>query len=246
MHALNWGQAVADFRLRINYQKVGPFARLSHLELVRAMERTVRRSGLPYAISQGFNVHMRHAFGPALPVGTAGLDEYLDVELVSFVPPKQALALLKAVAVEHLPVVGASYVSKAAPSLQVSHCLASYVLEVRTTSAGFAAWLLETLDTTSAIEVTKKKKAKIYQLDEYLCKPFAVRAAEQISGVEGHYFVDMTLKANPGGSLRPEVVLGALVDDAHPLEIIAITRTKLCELPQDSAGKIEAACQRSN
>ena len=33
---------------------------------------------------QGFNPHMKVAFGPALPVGTASENEYLDVWLTRY------------------------------------------------------------------------------------------------------------------------------------------------------------------
>ncbi|MDR3307856.1 MAG: TIGR03936 family radical SAM-associated protein, partial [Coriobacteriales bacterium] len=99
-----------SFRLRINYRKAGRLRFLSHLEVVRALERTIRRAALPYAVSQGFNVHMKHAFGPALPVGTAGLDEYLDIWLRAYLPPHEVMERLQAVCVCGLPVIGAAYV----------------------------------------------------------------------------------------------------------------------------------------
>ena len=59
------------FRLRVTFCKQGRLALLSHLEVARALERAVRRAGLPYAVSQGFSPHMKIAFGAALPWGWA-------------------------------------------------------------------------------------------------------------------------------------------------------------------------------
>ena len=64
------------FRLRVVFRKAGRLALLSHLEVARALERAVRRAGLPYAVSQGFSPHMRIAFGAALPVGVGGEREF--------------------------------------------------------------------------------------------------------------------------------------------------------------------------
>ncbi|MDR2108548.1 MAG: TIGR03936 family radical SAM-associated protein, partial [Coriobacteriales bacterium] len=72
------------YRLRITFAKQGRLAWLSHLELVRALERCIRRSGLPLQFSQGFNQHIKHSFGPALPVGTAGVAELCDVWLMRY------------------------------------------------------------------------------------------------------------------------------------------------------------------
>jgi hypothetical protein len=123
------------FRLRLTFAKRGRLAWLSHLELVRAIERTIRRSGLPFVLTQGFNQHMRSAFGPALPVGTAGMEERCDVWLSEYVPAEQALASLNAVQVGDLPLLAAEYVAKEAPALQVSHILGSYEIALELPAA---------------------------------------------------------------------------------------------------------------
>ncbi len=82
------------FRLRVTFRETGRLAMLSHLELARALERAVRRAGLPYAVSQGFSPHMRIAFGAALPVGVGGTSEFFDLFLTEacYVEPKAAAA----------------------------------------------------------------------------------------------------------------------------------------------------------
>ena len=60
------------FRLRVTFRETGRLALLSHLEVARALERSVRRAGLPYAVSQGFSPHMRIAFGAALMYDASG------------------------------------------------------------------------------------------------------------------------------------------------------------------------------
>ncbi len=71
----------SNFRLRVYFRKSGRCAMLSHLEVARALERAVRRAGLPYAISQGFSPHMKIAFGAALPVGVGGARECFDLQM---------------------------------------------------------------------------------------------------------------------------------------------------------------------
>ncbi|MFZ5595575.1 MAG: TIGR03936 family radical SAM-associated protein [Bacillota bacterium] len=73
-------------RYRIRYTKEGPARFISHLDLLRTFERAVRRAGLPVTLSQGFNPHPRMSFGLPLPVGVAGLSEYVDINLDTEVP----------------------------------------------------------------------------------------------------------------------------------------------------------------
>ena len=68
-------------RIRLGYRKLGRTAYASHLDLVRAFPRMLRRVGLPLYYSEGFRPLPRLTFGPALPVGTSSLCEHVDIKL---------------------------------------------------------------------------------------------------------------------------------------------------------------------
>jgi radical SAM family uncharacterized protein/radical SAM-linked protein len=67
-------------RFRLRYTKGADLRFISHLELMRVWERTLRRSGLPLALTQGFHPHLKMAFGPPLPVGFTSIAEFFDLE----------------------------------------------------------------------------------------------------------------------------------------------------------------------
>src|SRR5437763_7783133 len=67
--------------LRLRYAKQGVAVALSHLETMTAMLRTFRRAKLSIPHSKGFHPKPKASFGPACPVGTESLAEYLDLEL---------------------------------------------------------------------------------------------------------------------------------------------------------------------
>ena len=92
------------FRMRITFAKQGRLALLSHLEVARAIERAVRRAQLPFAVSQGFSPHMKIAFGAALPVGVGGTREMVDLQLLRYVRPEEALLALQKESVPDLMV----------------------------------------------------------------------------------------------------------------------------------------------
>ncbi|MCI8336057.1 MAG: DUF2344 domain-containing protein [Peptococcaceae bacterium] len=66
---------------RCCYSIQGNISFLSHLDLLQAWQRILRRAKIPVAMSQGFNPHTKIAFGPARPVGVESLREYFDIEL---------------------------------------------------------------------------------------------------------------------------------------------------------------------
>lgn len=67
--------------IRIEYEKVGDIAYISHLEVIKLMERIARRAKIRVLYSQGFSPHPKASFSPALSVGTYSLCEYIDLEL---------------------------------------------------------------------------------------------------------------------------------------------------------------------
>jgi radical SAM family uncharacterized protein/radical SAM-linked protein len=69
-------------RFRIQFSKTGPMALLGHLDLIRELPRVIRRAGVRTAYTRGFHPKADMTFSPALSLGVATLDEYLDVRLI--------------------------------------------------------------------------------------------------------------------------------------------------------------------
>ena len=66
----------------------GPRLRLiGHLDLMRAMQRALRRSDLPIRYSQGFNPHILLTFAAPLNLGSVGLREVMEVPVEGDVDP---------------------------------------------------------------------------------------------------------------------------------------------------------------
>ncbi|UWG96896.1 TIGR03936 family radical SAM-associated protein [Dehalobacter sp. DCM] len=68
-------------KIRLAYTKKGEARYIAHLDLTRVLDRALRRAEIPVAFSEGFNPHPKIAFGPPLPVGVEGEQEYVDISL---------------------------------------------------------------------------------------------------------------------------------------------------------------------
>lgn len=66
---------------RLRFEKSGALRFLSHLDLIRSVERLCRRAEIPFASTQGFHPSPRIAYPLALPLGIVGLNEILEIEL---------------------------------------------------------------------------------------------------------------------------------------------------------------------
>lgn len=67
---------------------------ISHLDLMKAFDRALRRSHTPIAYSQGFNPHPQMVFGLPLSVGVTSEAEYADFELSTAVEPGEFMERL--------------------------------------------------------------------------------------------------------------------------------------------------------
>ena len=82
---------------RLVFAKEGEARWLSHLEMVNAIYRSLRRSGLPLAFSAGHHPLPRVAFHGALPVGVESLCETLDLALADQVGSGEVVSHLNRV-----------------------------------------------------------------------------------------------------------------------------------------------------
>ena len=191
------------FRLRARYVERGRLAWLSHLEVAHALERAVRRAGLPFAVTQGFSPHMRIAFGAALPVGVGSTCEIFDLLLTSYIAPDKALKALQAASVDDLMVQECCYIEPKAPAASVAFPISTY--EVLFEDA------IDRIDAPEEITVIRKRKEKTLAVSDFLIKPFKL---------EGNR-AQFTLEAKETGSLRPDVLLQNCSFDGT---IVSVTR----------------------
>lgn len=82
-------------RIRFRIGRTGEARFLSHLELVNAWVRALRRARVPLSYSQGFHEHPKVAFSTAPPVGEESEGDYMDVVVTRRLKPKEVLAQLQ-------------------------------------------------------------------------------------------------------------------------------------------------------
>lgn len=81
-------------RLRVHYAKQGTARYASHRDFSRALERALRRAGVPMAYSSGFSPHPRISYAGAAPTGTSSLAEFVELGLAEVCDPAKVAAAL--------------------------------------------------------------------------------------------------------------------------------------------------------
>lgn len=217
-------------RYRIRYSKEGTARFVSHLDMIRTFERAVRRAGLPVSLTEGFNPHPRFSFGMPLPVGVAGLGEYVDIDLEAAVPEENIVSSLDKVMPPGISITGARPVEGGGKSLMAeserSYYLAGIEEQSLTGGPGKLQECIEEIMRSKELTVNRRKK-------EGGSVPFDIRpgiltlSARDAGG--GVILLEMELMTGSGLNVRTLEVIealagcGALEKDCH----IEITRTRI-------------------
>lgn len=119
-------------KVRVRFSKLGKLRFLSHRDLARLWERSLRRAGLPVAYSEGFSPRPRLHFGLALSTGYESLAEYLDVDLVpdAGLTPEDLLAAVSPSLPDGVTPLAAIPVEAGTSSLQQTVTSCRWQLEV--------------------------------------------------------------------------------------------------------------------
>jgi radical SAM-linked protein len=81
-------------RIKVVYKKGEEVRFISHRDLMRALQRAIRRADLPIAYSEGFNPHMKISWGNALKVGATSDHEEAELQFGGWIKPDEVKARL--------------------------------------------------------------------------------------------------------------------------------------------------------
>ena len=104
-------------RMMAAFEKGEKLRFIGHLDLMRTMQRALRRSHLPIKYSNGFNPHIRLSFAAPLSVGVAGKREMMEVPVEDGTAPEEFIGKLNACLPPDLQIVSARPVSDEFPTL---------------------------------------------------------------------------------------------------------------------------------
>lgn len=154
-------------RIRIRFTKFGRVRFTSHRDVARVWERSLRRSRLPVAYSEGFSPRPRLRFGLALATSHESWGEYLDVDLEpgsltdGSVPDLDTLAeLITPTLPPGMAVQAVASVEPGTPSLQEAVASCDWLVDVPALTPERADDLVATALSAPALPVTRTRKGK--------------------------------------------------------------------------------------
>jgi radical SAM-linked protein len=187
-------------KVRLRFAKQGDFRLVSHHDLLRCLERTLRRAQIPMALSQGFNPRPKIVFALALALGIEGRREVVELELAEPLEPAEVLERLAAVSPPGLNWLEVQAVApgRSAPRVDA----VQYVMEVPLDRLDAARAHLATFLASARWPYTRRRDDRDIAID---VRPFVLGAELDPLGV-----LRFQMKMTPNGSARPEEVIDTL------------------------------------
>ena len=117
-------------RFRVWFRKGERVRYISHLDVLRAWERSLRRAELPLSYSQGFTPHPKLAFASPLPLGFVSEAELMDVTLDERVEHDEFARRLSEQTTEDLALIRAEEIALNSPAPQAAMLWCDYRLSL--------------------------------------------------------------------------------------------------------------------
>lgn len=191
-------------RLFIEYTREDRVRYISHLDLMKSMQRTIRRARIPVAYSKGFNPQSRISFALPLSVGVTSSAEYMEIYLEKPVDIGGLLKDFSSQLPRGIRVLAACEVDRSIPSLMSLVERADYRVRMS----------IDIPDLEKSIKEFMKQEKILY--DKTSKK--GIRQVDLKKGIFDIGLDDslnrdiiLSLKAGSSGNVKPEAVLDKLL-----------------------------------
>ena len=190
--------------LRFKFKKLGRLQYISHLDLVRTMNKIIVRAGLPLWYSEGFNPKPKMIFAAPLSIGTESVCEFMDIRLTEQVAPEDAMARLNANMTDEMQVLDAYY-----PTTKLTDMVwLKYAMVIDTLGADeeIAKTVTEVLLSETVMVDKKTKPGEPTKTVDI--RP-QIRSCE-CKYEEGRLLLNCVLSSDASSFLNPEYIIKAL------------------------------------
>lgn len=184
--------------VRIVFSKTGRAKFVSHLDLVRAMTRAVRRADIPLWYTEGFNRHPYLTFAAPLSLGYEGLRETMDIRMEEDFPFDELVKRLNGVLPEGLVAISAGDVVAKAGDLAAAEYRLTIHLPIFVVNQALSA---------SELPVEKRTKKKTMKTIDIL--PY-FKDAEVVAMGEDITVVTVSLPSGGAENVNPGLFVTAL------------------------------------
>ncbi|MBB6214879.1 radical SAM-linked protein [Anaerosolibacter carboniphilus] len=227
-------------KLRVKFIKTDLMKFISHLDLLRLMERALRRADIKLSFSQGFNPHPKISFATAVPIGLSSEAEYMDIELDERVELDHFINRVNEQLPQGIKILSANFIEMKMPALMAIVDASSYIvncpLEGHITKEAMEIAIKSFMNQGEIIIHKASKKNSRNGAKEINIKGLIFNM-ELLEHQESSVTLKMMLATGSKGNLKPEILLEKFKHDMGlpiALEHVRVHRLELYTLLGDA------------
>ncbi|AFY72831.1 radical SAM-linked protein/radical SAM family uncharacterized protein [Synechococcus sp. PCC 7502] len=146
-------------RIRITFGKLGKLALVSHLDLIRLLERSLRRAEIPMAFSQGFHPTPKFSLASALALGVTSSGKIADFELSETMDILEFRERLSSKLPADMPIYAVEQIDLKAISAERAITKAEYILTFNEIDRNVLDLAIAQIKDTTSILIPKTSKS---------------------------------------------------------------------------------------
>jgi radical SAM-linked protein len=189
------------FRYQLRFSKTGDLVWIGHQDLMRVLERLLRRASIPVALSQGFNPRPKLNFVQALGLGIEAHREVLEMELSQWLTPEFLMNQLNQTSPPGLNFLDARQLLTRKSS-QASKIIYTFDKDIPDHRREATSLAMEEFLNANEFRVDRTRDSQIVSID-------LRTLVDHLDWTDDHH-VRMSLHVTPQATARPEEVLAVL------------------------------------
>ena len=207
------------------YSKTGFLKYISHLDVLRFIQRSVKRAGINAKYSEGFNPHMKTSFGYPLSLGTESIGEYFELEVNEKIDLDVFVEKMNSVMPKEMQIIKAS-VSEDTDSLMKRCKYAEYLISIESDTIdenelnGYFKEMLS--EGVIYIRQKKNKKNKLVSKELNTKELINYLKAEKIN--DNKINVMAVFKTLETGSMRVEELIKLIIERGFEVDYSTIMK----------------------
>lgn len=232
-------QGVPATTIRLRYTKGEPVRFISHLDLLRELERTFRRIDAPMVYTEGFSPRPKLSAGPPLATGWTSGDEWLDIDLAgSWSAPalQNLLSELNAVVAQGVRFASAAALTGKVPSLVTQTARSLYDVGLPAPTFDYGLGELEAAASrflgSEQVLIERSRRGKTRSVD---LRPLTHEIAIVSPGR-----IMLEVATSSAGSAKPTEVLQALLGLDHA--VLPLLQIHKVRAVTDAGEALDAGC----
>ncbi len=213
------------YKITCKFSKTGNLKYISHLDVLRFIQRAVKRAGIEAKYSEGFNPHMKTSFGFPLSLGTESIGEYFELELDEKISPQEFMDKMNGVMPKEMQMLKAGYLEES-QSLMARCSYAEYIIGIESNSLDMDklnALMNEMLEPGVEFSRQKKNKKNKTVTKEINTKDF-IKFLKAESFGEGRARIQAVFATTETGSMRVDEFLRLIDEKAFGIDYSTIMK----------------------